>query len=165
MMHLQVVGDQFRAVSTRLYDIFLLDKDGKVQAVVAAGVDSITTANPCPDISSAKKIFPHIKPSALQRPCGQVELLIGACDGRLLPFGGLRVGDLRLENTPWREGQVLRGSHPDIPLCSSPLLSPEATAASQAFLNLPAGGREFPGLQSFSSNNTAMLPVLVQDDI
>ena len=57
MMHLQVVGDQFRAVSTRLYDIFLLDKDGKVQAVVAAGVDSITTANPCPDISSAKKIF------------------------------------------------------------------------------------------------------------
>ena len=106
-MHLQVVGDQFRAVSTRLYDIFLLDKDGKVQAVVAAGVDSITTANPSPDLSSAKKIFPHIKPSALQRPCGQVELLIGACDARLLPFGGLRVGDLRLKNTPWREGQVL----------------------------------------------------------
>ena len=65
MMHLQVVGDQFRAVSTRLYDIFLRDKDGKVQAVVAAGVDSITTANPCPDLSSVKEIFPLIKSSGL----------------------------------------------------------------------------------------------------
>ena len=60
-----------------------------------------------PDLTSLRKIFPHIHPSALKRPCGQVELLLGACDGRLLPFGGMRVGNLRLENTPWREGQVL----------------------------------------------------------
>ena len=93
-----------------------------------------------------------------------MELLIGACDGGLLPFGGLRVGDLRLENTPWGEGQVLRGSHPNIPLWPSQQLSPEAMSASQAFFNLPAGGREFPGLHSFSSHNTAMLPVLMQED-
>ena len=57
MMHLQVVGDLFRAVSTRLFDIFFRDKDWKVLAVVVAGVNSITTANPYTDLSSAKKIF------------------------------------------------------------------------------------------------------------
>ena len=58
-----------------------------------------------------KEVFPNIKDSTLQRPWGQVEILVGACDARLLPFGGGRKGDLRLESSPWGEGEVLRGSH------------------------------------------------------
>ena len=47
-MYLQVVGDQFRPVPTKLYNIYIRDKDREVWAIVAAGVDCITTANPGP---------------------------------------------------------------------------------------------------------------------
>ena len=123
-MLLQVVGDSFRAVQTRLYDISLRDKDGNIQSFVAAGVDRITTATPGPDLSGVKEIFPNIKDSTLQRPSGEVEILVGACDARLLPFGGVKKGNLGLEYTLWGEGEVLRGSHHGIQTPPSPQLLP-----------------------------------------
>ena len=55
-MHLQVVGDKFRSVHTKLYNIFLKDKDGKTQAIMAAGVKSITTATQCADLRRVREV-------------------------------------------------------------------------------------------------------------
>ena len=99
-MHLRVVGDKFRSVHTKLYDIFLKDKDGKTQAIMAAGVKSITTATQCADLRRVREVFPNIKDSTLQRPQGEVEVLVGACNAGFLPFGGVRKGNLRLESSP-----------------------------------------------------------------
>ena len=65
-MHLQVVGDRFRPIHTRLYEICLKDKDGKIQAIVAPGVDSSTTVTQCPDLRRVREVFPNIKDSTLQ---------------------------------------------------------------------------------------------------
>ena len=65
-MNLQVVGDKFWPIHTRLYDILLKDNDGKIQVIVAAGVDSITTVTQCPDLRRVREVFPNIKDSTLQ---------------------------------------------------------------------------------------------------
>ena len=67
---------------------------------MAAGVESITTATQCPDLRRVREVFPNIKDSTLQRPQAEVGILVGACDAGLLPFGGVRKGNLRLESSP-----------------------------------------------------------------
>ena len=138
-----MVGDSFRAVHTRLYDISLRDNDRNIQRFVAAGVDKIRTATPGPDLSKVREIFPGIKDSTLQRPSGEVEVLVGACDARLLPFGGIQSGDLRLERTLWGEGEVLRGSHHKVQTPPAPQLLPEALALAHGLTYMPPHGTWF----------------------
>ena len=147
--NLQVVGEQYRPVSTRLYTLHLRDNKGEVHTVVAAGTDKISCISPSPDLQAARDIFPNILESSLQRPHGEVDILLGSCDSRLLPFGGQRVGNLRLEESPW--GQVLRGTAPSLLLPPGPQLYPEAMAAAQSSLKWPPGAVVFPGLHNFAS--------------
>ena len=151
ILHLQVVGDSYRPVQTKLYTVRLKDSRGKIQTLVAAGVSKISTAPASPDLQLVRKIFPEVLESTLARPSGEVDILVGACDSSLLPFGGTRVGNLRLEATPWGCGQVLRGSSPGLDLPPTPALLPEAQAASQASLHRPSGARDFCGLISLQS--------------
>ena len=64
--HLQVVGDKFRPFHTRLYNILLKDKNRKTQAIVAAGIDSITTITQCPNLKGVREVLPNIKDSTPQ---------------------------------------------------------------------------------------------------
>ena len=145
-LNIQVVGERFRPLPTRLYEIFLCDSEGKEQAMVAAGVERISTVTPSPDLTAARKVFPDILTTTLRRPDGEVDILLGSCDARLMPFGGKKVGNLRLEKTPWGSGEVLRGSHPSLPSGGCLHLSAEALTVSRALLVKPEGGLEFPGL-------------------
>ena len=142
-MHLQVVGDKFRPIHTRLYNILLKDKDGKTRAIVAAGVDSITTVTHCPDLRRAREVFPDIKDSTLQQPQGEVEILLRACDAGLLPFGGVIRGNLRLEHSPWGEGKVLQGSHEEIQFPPTTQLASGAMVLSQGLMLMLTGGSGF----------------------
>ena len=144
-LNLQVVGDVFRPTETFLYNVFLLDSEGNKRGLVAAGVERISTAGPCPNLEAVRSIFPEVKDSTLQRPHGEVDLLIGASDASMLPFGGLRVGDLRLEKCPWGEGEVLRGSVPGLRLPATAQLTPKALATSRAVFHRSEGGVEYGG--------------------
>jgi hypothetical protein len=139
-LRLQVVGDCFRTIPTRLYDIYLVDSSGTVRPIVAAGVEKISSAGAVPDLSSVKDVFPGILPSTLSRPQGEIDLLVGMCDAELLPFGGQRAGNLRLERCPWGGGEILRGSTTGLDLPAAPQLTPAAFSASRASLHPPPDG-------------------------
>ena len=100
-LHLQVVGHLFRKIDTNLYNILLVDAKGQHQALVVTGVDSISSVLPSPDLGAVRSVFPKIKDSTLVRPAGEVDILVGVCDARHLPFGVTIVGDMRLEFLPW----------------------------------------------------------------
>ena len=126
MLHLQVVGHQFREIKTKLYDIVLVDAKGQHQALVVAGVDSISSVLPSPDLGAVRSVFPKINESTRVRPAGEVDILVGVCDARHLTFGGIRVGDMRLEASPWGSGEILRGTVPALKLPQQPSLEPAA---------------------------------------
>ena len=102
-----MVGEEFRDIHTRLFKIYLKDKNGQTCSLIAAGIDNISTVDQPPDLSAVLRILPETNPEALVRPHGDINVLIGACDACLLPFGGTRVGNLKLENMLWGCGKVL----------------------------------------------------------
>ena len=93
-------------IHTRLYNIYLKDMNGQTRSLRAAAIDNISTIDHPPNLSAVLRILPETNPEALVRPHGDVNVLIGACDARLLPFEGTRVGNLRLEKILWGCGVV-----------------------------------------------------------
>ena len=152
-LSIQVVGEELRDIHNRLYDIHLKDKSGHTRSLLAVGIDSISKVNQPLDLSAVLKILPETNPEALVRPHGDIDVLIGACNARLLPFGGARVGNLRLENPLWGYGKVLRGSHPCLPLAMTPQLTQAALGASRASLHQPQGGQAYQGVDRLRASN------------
>jgi hypothetical protein len=145
-LNLQVVGQQYRPVKTKLYTITLIDAKGIHRTITAAGIDSVSAvgAQPTPEeLDWVRKIFPDIKPGTLNRPQGQIDVLLGVCNIGLLPFGGEIMGNLRLERSVW--GEVLRGSCSRLKSRAGAHLLPGALACSRAAVELPEGSEEFTG--------------------
>lgn len=78
--HIQVIGDHFRMLDTKLYEVHLRDKARKKQTLMAAGVDTISSLTTPPLLQDVKKFFPNVSPKALCHLSGEINLLIGACD-------------------------------------------------------------------------------------
>jgi hypothetical protein len=145
-LNLQVVGQQYRPVKTKLYTVSLIDAKGIHHTITAAGIDSISSAGARPtpdDLDWVRKIFPAVKPGTLSRPQGQVDVLLGVCNIGLLPFGGKIKGNLRLERSVW--GEVLRGSCSRLKSRAGAHLLPGALACSRAAAEAPEEAEEFTG--------------------
>ena len=81
VLHLQVVGDTYRPIRTRLYPVRLRDSRGEVRSLIAATVTRIFTASAPPNLQPVKKWFPKIQDSTLRRPSGHpgIDILVGIC--------------------------------------------------------------------------------------
>ena len=139
---IQAVGEEFWDIHSRLYNIYLKDKNGQTRSLIAMGIDNISTVDQLLDLGALLRILPETNPEALVRLHGDIDVLIGAC---LLPFGETRVGNFRLENNFWGCGEVLRGSHPSLSLAMMPQLTQAAPAASRASFHQPQGGQAYQG--------------------
>ena len=116
--YMEVAGRDFEKHETKLYQLELVDKFGNVYPLSLMGIDKIASNPGEIDVGIAYEIFPHVPALALDRPHGEVGLLLGQDNVTLLPWGGdgpNLVGNLRVMNTRFGSGFVLGGSHKDIP--------------------------------------------------
>ena len=105
--------------------------------ITVVGLDRISTSPGSYSVSKAYEIFPHIERGVLDKPEGDIELLIGADQVRFMPGGGdgvnlvdnLRVFDIKV--APFK---VLMGSHPDITFIN-PILSDTTINYRQALFS------------------------------
>ena len=128
------------------YNIKLTMPEGDTISIRLIGVDKITSNPGSFDISVAYSIFPHHKRPSLDKPSGEVELLIGADQIRFQPSGGQGknlVGNLCVYDIPLPPYVVLMGSHPKISF-TNPSLTQDASKMRTANMvsSLP---KQLPG--------------------
>ena len=85
VVFLKVLGGEYQEKETLEYMFHLVGVDGKLFPVTAIGLDTITEENPGGDLTEAYETFPEIPRRQLERPEGQVELLIGQDYAGYLP--------------------------------------------------------------------------------
>ena len=145
-LSIQVVGEDIRDIHTCLYKIYLKNKSGQTCSLVAAGTDNTATVDQPPDLSAVLRILPDTNPEALVRPHGDIDVLIGACDARLLPFGGAMVGNFR------EHAQELRGGTsrlPPIPVSGQDAPAHTSSTGCIQGVTIPTpGGAGIPRLRS-----------------
>ena len=126
VMHqlMEVLGRPPEAITTSIYELNLKDIHGDITKLRLIGIERIATNCGPVDLSEIYKIFPHVKKGALDRPAGDIGILLGQDIVKLLPCGGDEPrdlqGNLRIMKTRLGSGMVLGGSHPSVkatPLC------------------------------------------------
>merc|ERR1712055_894245 len=89
---------------------------------------AITTLPRDPDLGPIKSLFSGYPQEMFHRPQGRVDLLLGLRNTRLHGRVVKELGDLRVLETPFGCGWVLKGSHPS--LSSSPIDQLELISAN-----------------------------------
>ena len=123
----ELCGRAPEKVRVAIYAVKITTKESSF-TMRLVGMDKITSNPGKYDIDYAYEVFPHIKRPALDKPEGEVEMLIGADQVRFLPGGGCGRDlheNLRVFSIPVAPFKVLMGSHPRISFLN-PVLSQEA---------------------------------------
>ena len=105
------------------------DKEGQKHWVTALGLDTITVLPPDPDLSPLQELMQGLPAAVLQRPQGNVDILLGLRDSALHGCTERQWGNLRLLRSPLGCGWSLRGTHPDLQY-GAPQLPPSLSAAA-----------------------------------
>ena len=87
-------------VDTHYYEYKWKNKDGTNRLMKLLGMDKITSAQPAVDVSPAYALFPLVPAGALDRPVGDVGVLIGG------GLGDDMVEQLRVMTIPFSSGYV-----------------------------------------------------------
>ena len=111
---LKVVDLEARPIKTTRYVLELEDKTGARHSITAMGLDTITILPPDPDLSPISGLVRGYPSEVLQRPQGDVDLLLGLRDSYLHGCTVQQWGNLRLLESPLGCGWALRGTHPDL---------------------------------------------------
>ena len=101
-------------VQTKLYCLELLDQEGARHLIKAFGLDSISGALPAIDLNGVKSMFSQeVKDNwdKLERPTGEVELLIGNEMAHLHPVHFETRGSLVVKKSKFGGGWLLNGGH------------------------------------------------------
>ena len=106
------IGNVSEIVNSKEYDLAIRDKNGKIWNVPCFGIDEITSTAPKMNFDNIVDIFPGIKKGDIQRPFGNIDLLIGLDCCFLLPNIVQRVENLQLMDGPL--GLCVRGTHPSL---------------------------------------------------
>ena len=104
------VGGVSEEINSNKYQLNLIDNDGQEHAVTVYGIDKISTELKSINLSKVSKLFRKVEAREIDRPCGEIDVLIGyeyagyhpvktECNDHLL----------LLEN---QFGKCLGGSHP-----------------------------------------------------
>ena len=111
---LQVVGQTWSIWETVQYAVTLVDQFGKKHLVKAYSIDSITSPMERVLIDGIMHKFPDTRSLHVERPEGQVDLLVGLDKSSLHPKAVQSVGDLTLYESMFGTGWVLGGSDPTL---------------------------------------------------
>ena len=137
--NIKVLGKPMENVDLRYY-AFTMDTDFGPKKLVLLGMDSLTEVPGEYSVDVAYTLFPHLKPGCLEKPNGEVDILIGQDNVDLLPKGGDGpdlVGGLMVQSIPFGPGRVLTGYHPEISF-SNPVLSNAVKAAYHVDISRPS---------------------------
>ena len=167
---LKVVDREARPINTARYQVEVEDCAGQRHTVYAMGLDTITVLPPDPDLSPLQDLLRGYPDAVLNRPQGEVDLLLGLRNSALHGHTEKQWDNLRLLRSPLGCGWSLRGTHPDLsysPTQLAPSLSAEAYMLSQAE-GVPDGeARLFhiqspPDFQELNELGTAPPPVCLK---
>ena len=111
---IKVIDTDYRTVQTARYQLTVLDRDGEPHVITALGLESITTLPPDPDLSPLLSILGDVPAAVLDRPQGQVNVLIGLRNSRLHGQDVRDWQDLRLLKTRFGCGWAIRGTHESV---------------------------------------------------
>ena len=142
---LKVVDRDARPLTTKRYVLEIEDKEGKRHAVTALGLESITVLPPDPDFGPIRDLLQHVPPTVLDRPQGNVDILLGLKNSALHGRTVEQWGNLRLLESPLGCGWSLRGSHQDL-VYPQPRLGPSLSAAGYALGQAVASTEEELGV-------------------
>ena len=167
---LKVVDREARPIHTARYQIDVEDGSGQYHAVYAMGLDTITVLPPDPDLSPLRELLSGYPEDVLDRPQGEVDLLLGLRSSALHGNTEKQWGNLRLLRSPLGCGWSLRGTHPDLsysPTQLTPSLSAEAYMLSQAGDSSDCDARVFhiqspPDFQELNELGTTPPPVCLK---
>ena len=104
------LGNKTETINSKEYVVPLKDRDGNLWSITAYGISEITSPVGKVDVSKVVNLFRNIKLSELERPSGEIELLVGSDWCPLMPQVQQSVGKLQLMDNKF--GLCLRGSHP-----------------------------------------------------
>ena len=108
----QIVGQDWSIWETIQYAVTLVDRTGSKHLVKVFSIESITSPMDHVFLDGIMHKFPDTRLSSLERPKGQVDLLIGLDRSSLHPKAAQSVGDLTLYESLFGSGWVLGGSDP-----------------------------------------------------
>ena len=140
----ELAGKAPELMDVKYYKLKWTMPDGSKRSMRLLGLEKITSSAPPVDVSPAYALFPHIPKGSLDRPEGEVGILLGLDQVDLHAGGGMgidQVGTLRVLTLPHDTGYVLIGHHPQIQFQDVEVV-PAANTWKMA---------KFPDYESFSS--------------
>ncbi|XP_068235508.1 uncharacterized protein [Palaemon carinicauda] len=111
------VGRKVELIKSKEYVIKVTDLEGKHWYITAYGIEEITSEACKVDLTNIVVLFDDIRLSDVQRPFGEIELLVGSNWCTLMPQVKQSIGNLQLMQNIF--GYCIRGSHPSIKFESS----------------------------------------------
>ena len=130
---LKVVDSEYVLKKSARYEFDLVDKDGETHCVSVLGLETIMTLPDKPDLSPLLPLLDGVPVEVLDRPKGQVDILLGLCSSSLHAWTVREWGNLRLMESRFGCGWILRGSH-ELLKFPSTSLRPVWSAEDQAML-------------------------------
>lgn len=110
--YMETMGREVEEHHTILYTIKLKANDGKLHKVGLFGMDKLMLQVEPVDVTPAYEMFPFVPAGALDRPVGEVNIMLGQQVAHLLPPGGDGEncqGSLRVMRIEFGTGYVLGG--------------------------------------------------------
>ena len=132
---LKVVDMDYIEKKTAKYDFDIVDRDGVAHRVHALGLDTVTTLPEEPDLGPIRHLLKGLPDEVVQRPQGKVDILLGLGSSSLHGRTRQEWGNLRLLESRFGCGWVIRGSHELLKfptIAMQPAMSVAAQAMSQA---------------------------------
>ena len=108
----QVVGRDPEPMQITFYP-FTFDTFKGPKRMILLGMDKISSTPGNFSVDAAYDCFPWCEPGSLEKPAGDIDMILGTDNCSLLPTGGegqSLVGNLRVMNIPFSSGRVLLGS-------------------------------------------------------
>ena len=165
---LKVVDMEYLEKSTARYDFDIIDREGATHHIQALGLDTITTPPGEPDLSPIEGLLDGLPREILDRPQGRVDILLGLGISSLHGRTRQEWGNLRLLESKFGCGWVIRGSHKLLRFPSTalpPTLPVAAQAMSHATVRPPEQYQVFhiasslqPGLNFSELNELGTTP-------
>ena len=151
---IKVVDTDFRTIETARYEFELEDRDGIRHRIHALGLDTVTTLPRDPDLSPLEPLLEGIPKEVMERPQGRVDVLLGLHSSILHGRLSKEWGNLRLLQSRFGCGWVLRRCHEFLQFPHDILpatLSAEAQAMSQAIVTSEESHHTFHIASTISS--------------
>ena len=128
LLNVTGIGNKTRTVNSKEYNIPLTDCKGNSWTIVAYGINEISESIGRVDLSRVVNLFENVCLSDLDRPDGEIELLVGSDWCNFQPQVQQTVDKLQLMQNVF--GYCLRGSHPLVKFISNSSTAPSNVKSS-----------------------------------